>query len=272
MGLAACSTATDVQTVSRISVAPSSATVLVHDQKPLQASLFDGSGGTVSGPSVFWSTEDSSVALVSSGGVVTAMAPGVVRIAASAEGVYGVATITVPVTVVALVTVVPDTLHLAPGEASRLLATAYDASGNIINGLTITWGSTNTAVATVDQTGAVTAVADGESTIGASMGGQIGSATAVVSTPKIASVVVAPDTLNLTTGASGQLVATAYDASGGIVTGLPVTWQSADPKTATVDTAGNVAGVRKGATSVSATIGGKSGVATVIVTTAPPGT
>ncbi len=269
---AGCSSATAVHSVSRISVTPSTANLPVRDQLTLQASLIAGSGGaTSSGASIFWSTEDSSIALVSSTGVVTAMAPGVVRIAASAEGVSGIATITVPVVQVASVTVVPDTLRLTTTGAGRLLATAYDGSGNIVNGLAVTWGSSNTAVATVDQTGAVTAVSAGRSTVSASIGGKIGSATVIVSAPQVATVLIVPDSLTLTVGGGGQLQATAYDAHGNTITGLPITWSSAKASVATVNALGGVTAVGKGTTTVSAAIGGKAGSATVIVKPRPPG-
>ncbi len=262
---AGCSHPTDVASVSRIAVTPPTATLGVRDQLTLEASLLGGSGGAPGGPSIFWSTEDSSIALVSSTGVVTAMAPGVVRIAASAEGVSGTATITVPVVQVASVTVVPDTIRLAPTGAARLLATAYDGSGNIVNGLAVTWGSSNTMVATVDQTGAVTAVSAGSSTVSAAIGGKIGSAAVLVAAPQVATVLIVPDTLNLALGTSGRLQATAYDAHGGVITGLPVAWGSANDGVATVDATGTVTGTGRGTTSVSAAIGGKEGSATVIV-------
>jgi uncharacterized protein YjdB len=267
---AGCSHPTDVEGVSRIAVTPPAATLAVRDQLSLEASLIGGSGGALSGPSIFWSTEDSSIALVSSTGVVTAMAAGVVHIAASAEGVSGTATITVPVVQVASVTVVPDTLRLAPTGAARLLATAYDGSGTIVNGLAVTWGSSNMAVATVDQTGAVTAVGAGTSTVSAAVGGKIGSATVIVAAPQVATVLIVPDTLNLGVGTSGQLQATAYDTHGGVISGLPVAWGSANAAVATVDAAGTVTGKGHGTTSVSAAIGGKAGSATVNVGPHPP--
>ncbi len=261
---AACSSATDVGGVSRIAVTPPSATLPVRDQLPLQASLIGGSGAP-SRVAVFWSTEDSAVALVSPTGVVTAMAPGVARIAASAEGVTGTATITVPITQVVSVTAVPDTLRLTPSAGARLLATAYDGSGNVVNGLAVTWGSSNTAVATVDQTGAVTAVSPGTSTVSASIGGKIGSATVIVSAPQVATVLIVPDSLTLASGAAGQLRATAYDARGNIIKGLPIAWVSGNSAVVRVDASGVVTGVGKGTTTVSATIGGKAGSATIIV-------
>ena len=265
----ACSSATDVQNVTRIAVTPADANLRVRNQLNLQAALIDASGRSLSGPSIYWSTEDSAVAVVSSSGLVTAMAPGIARIAASAEGVSGTATINVPVEEVASVTVVPDTLRLTMGGASRLLATAYDGGGNILNGLTVTWGSSNSAVATVDQTGAVTAVSGGTSTVSASIGGKIGSAAVIVSVPQVASVTIAPATVTLTVGTSSQLKATARDAHGNVINGLPVTWTSGNKAVVRVDTNGLVTGVGKGKTTVAATIGGKAGSATAIVSSQP---
>lgn len=265
-----CSSATGVKGVSTVNVDPSTATLLVHDQVALHAQVLNESGGSLSGASVFWSSEDSTIARVSSSGTVTAMTPGIVRIAASAEGVSGTATITVSATRIASVTVVPDTLRLAPGGAARLIATAYDGSGNIVTGLTVTWGSSNTSVATVDQTGAVTGVTDGTSSVSASVGGKIGSADVIVSIPKVATVTIVPDTLTLAAGAKGQLQATAYDAQGRVLSGLPVAWGSSKPAVATVDTLGNVTGVQPGTAHISAAIGGKTGTATVNVTATGP--
>jgi uncharacterized protein YjdB len=269
---AGCSSATGVGGVTRIAVNPPSATLPVRDQLPLQASLIGGSGPP-SGASVFWSTEDSSVALVSPTGVVTAMAPGVVRIAASAEGVSGTATITVPVTQVASVTVVPDTLRLTPTGAARLLATAYDGSGNIVNGLAVTWGSSNTTVAPVDQTGAVTAVSVGTSRVSASIGGKVASATVIVSAPQVATVLIVPDSLALAIGDVGHLQATAFDTRGNMIKGLPTTWGSGNAAVASVDGSGVVAGVGRGTATVTAAIGGKAGSATIVVghPKGPPG-
>ena len=269
-GATGCTTATGVQNVSKITVTPTSVAVVVHDHTTLHASLVDAAGQAVNGPSVFWSSEDSTVAVVSSSGIVTAMSAGVVRIAASAEGASATATVTVSAVRVASIVAVPDTLRLGPGASSRLLATAYNGSGNAVSGLALTWGSSSPAVATVDQTGMVTAVAAGTSTVTASAGGQTGSAAVIVATPTVAALTIVPDTLSVAPGAVGQLKATASDAAGHVLSGLPVTWGSSNSAVATVDTVGNVTGVATGTAQVSAAVGGHTATATVIVGNLPP--
>jgi uncharacterized protein YjdB len=132
----------------------------------------------------------------------------------------------------------------------------------------VTWGSGNPVVATVDQSGKVTAVGIGTSTITAVIGGRAGSALAVVATP-VAKVTATPDTLDLAPGDKGQLTATAYDASGNVIKGLSVAWGTSNAGVATVDTTGDVTAVTSGTATIFAVIGGRNGSATVIV--APPG-
>ena len=59
----------------------------------------------------------------------------------------------------------------APTQTVQLLAVALDATGQTVPGLTISWTSSATAVATVDPaTGLLTGVAEGMSTVTASVG------------------------------------------------------------------------------------------------------
>jgi hypothetical protein len=151
-----------------------------------------------------------------------------------------------------------------------LLATAYDGSGNVVPGVVVTWGSSSPAVATVDQSGNVTGVGVGTSTITAAAAGQLGRAVTVVSQPPVATVAIVPDTLTLAPGNSSQLAATAYDAAGHVLTGLSVTWGTTNAAVASVSSSGSVTGVAPGTTSVSAAIGGRSASATVTVLEPPP--
>src|SRR4051812_40208844 len=81
--------------VAGIVVSPSSSTLAVNAQLPLQALVQDGTGALVPDASVTWTVENSAIASVSAAGVVTALAVGSTQVAASARGKSGVATITV---------------------------------------------------------------------------------------------------------------------------------------------------------------------------------
>jgi alpha-tubulin suppressor-like RCC1 family protein len=107
-------------------------------------------------------------------------------LAAAALGACGgskSANVTQPTGVVASITVTPSTTSLVIGDTLRFIATAYDATGGIITGDTVTWSSSNTSITTVSDSGTVTAVAIGTDTITATDKGIIGTATVVVTPP-----------------------------------------------------------------------------------------
>lgn len=80
---------------------------------------------------------------------------------------------------VAAVTVSPTSGAIAfLGQTFRLQATAKDASGTTVSGVTFTWTSSDPSVVSVDETGLATAVAGGKADVTASAEGF--SATAVI--------------------------------------------------------------------------------------------
>lgn len=82
---------------------------------------------------------------------------------------------------VSQVTISPATLTLQAGATQQLTATLTDADGNVLSGRTVTWASSNLAVATVTGAGLVTAVAAGSATITATSEGQSGTVDLTVS-------------------------------------------------------------------------------------------
>lgn len=177
-----CSAATDIQAVSAIHVQPGAVALLVPGQTTLRATAVGVAGQTLAMHQVYWSSEDTTIATVSSSGVVTAATPGRARIAASADGVTGIAIVTVSAVAVAAVVVVPETLTVVPHATGRLQATAYDASGNLVSGLSTVWGSSRQSVATVDSSGTVTGVNPGTATVTAAIAGHVAFAAIIVAT------------------------------------------------------------------------------------------
>ncbi|UCC49261.1 MAG: Ig domain-containing protein [Gemmatimonadota bacterium] len=157
---------------------------------------------------------------------------------------------------VSSVEVTPATATLAAlGATQQFSAVAEDANGNTITGVTFTWASSNTNVATVDANGLATAVADGNTQITATTtDGPSGSADLTVA-QQTATITVSPDPATLIgIGGTLQFNAEAFDANGFTLGTQPtVTWASGDDAVATVDAVGLATAQAKGAVQIWAT-------------------
>ena len=173
---------------------------------------------------------------------------------------------------VATVTVNPSAASIVTGTTQQLTATTTDSSNNVLTGRTVTWSSTNTAAATVDANGLVTAVASGTATITATSEGKSGMATISV-TPlpaPVATVTVDPPSASIVSGSTEQLTATTTDSAGDVLSGRSVSWSSDAPAIASVNArTGLVSAVSAGVATITATSEGQNGASTITVTPVP---
>jgi len=184
-GTAAITVTAAPPVVTTVTVAPSSASIVAGNNTTLQATVKDANGNVMTGQTITWSTSNTSVATVNSSGVVTGIAAGAATITATCAGKSGTAAITVTAAppVVTTVTVAPPTASINVGATVTLTATVKDAQGNVMTGQTITWSSSNTAIATVSSGGVVTGVAAGSATVTATCSGKTGSSAVTVTSP-----------------------------------------------------------------------------------------
>src|SRR5438445_420717 len=180
------------QAVASVDVTPPTAVLQVGQTAQLAATPKDGNGNPLSGRVVTWASSNTGVATASVSGLVTAVAAGSVTITATSEGQSGSATVTVTTVPVAAVAVTPASPSVQVGQTAQLTATPQDANGNPLSGRTVTWTSSNQAVATVNATGLVTGAAAGAATITATSEGKSGTAAGTVTTMPVASVAVTP--------------------------------------------------------------------------------
>lgn len=111
--------------VTSVTVSPPTATLETAGATvQLQATARDGSGNTVTGTSVTWSTSATAVATVSTSGLVTAVAPGSANITATVAGVAGSAAVTVPQPPPSQACENPTTVTLAAGQAQSFSSSA----------------------------------------------------------------------------------------------------------------------------------------------------
>ena len=173
-----------------------------------------------------------------------------------------------PPPVATTVEVAPATASLAAlGATAQLSATVRDQNGNEMQGQTVTWASGDEAVATVDASGLVTAVANGAATVTATSGSASGSASVTVAQEAAALTVTPASVVLSAVGETAQLMAEVTDANEHVIAEPSVTWTSGDEAVATVDASGLVTAVADGETMVTATSGDASEAATVTVAT-----
>ena len=127
---------------------------------------------------VTWASSNEAVAIVDQTGLATAIAEGEAMITATSERISGSATLTVD-RIVGSVEVQPREPEAEPGATQQFVAIVRDRQGNVMSA-DVTWASSDEAVATVNQTGLATAIADGVATITATSEGISGIATLTV--------------------------------------------------------------------------------------------
>ena len=213
--------------VESVSIAPSSASLVIGSTVQLSATTKDASGNTLTGRTVTWSTSDASIASVDANGLVTAHATGTATITATSETKSATAQVTVTQAPVATVAVSPAGVRMALNGTTQLTATTSDASGRVLTGRAVTWSSSDPAKATVDANGLVTGLAYGQVIITATSEGKSGSATVQVSdgvAPVLVGLTLSPNPVDVTSSTK-TVTATAHvtDAGGSGVAQFAIT-------------------------------------------------
>ena len=221
-----------------------------------------------------WSSSDDKVATVDQTGKVTAVAEGEATITVSAkDGAFTAeCTVTVKETVpVESVSLDKETAELEEGQSLTLVATVLPENATNKD---VIWSSSDDEVATVDETGKVTAVKAGEATITVTTEDGAKTDTCVVTVKEKAPVTVPVESVSLDKeaaeleeGQSLTLVATVLPEN---ATNKNVTWSSSDDKVATVDATGKVTAVAAGEATITVTTEDGSKTDTCQVTVKAP--
>ena len=254
------------QVVSAVTVSPATLEFsALGDTLRLRAEAVDANGYPVEGAVVMWASDDGSVAAVDGSGLVRSVGNGEAMVTALADPVSGTADVTVA-QLASAVTVSPATLEFsALGDTLRLRAEAVDANGYPVEGSVVTWSSRDASVATVDASGLVSSVGNGEAMVVAAADSVSGSAEVAVG-QVVSAVTVSPATLEFSALRDTlRLGAEAVDANGHTIVGAGFTWASGNRFIAAVDSLGRVRSVRNGSAVVTATSGSTSDSATVTV-------
>jgi len=154
------------------------------------------------------------------------------------------------------------------GKGAQLTAAVFDAKHTALVGRTVTWSTSDTAIATADAaTGLVTAIAPGSATISVAVDGVKQSLSLIVLPAPVSFVVVTVDSTSLQINETAQATAVTLDDDGNMLTGRPLTWASSNFAVASISALGVVTAIRPGTTSISASAEGASGPAVQLTVT-----
>lgn len=207
--------------------------------------------------SVTWTSSASDVATVSETGEITAIKAGtaVITVASVADNTkkatcaLTVMKISIPVTGI---TLNKTNLSLTEGAKESLIATVAPANADIKS---VTWTSSATDVATVSETGEITAVKAGTAVITVTSVADNSkkatcSLTVTSKTIPVTGVTLNKVTLTLKKGAKETLIATVSPAN---ADNRSIMWSSSATDVATVSATGEVAAVKAGTTTITVT-------------------
>ncbi|WP_325308138.1 Ig-like domain-containing protein [Longimicrobium sp.] len=145
-------------------------------------------------------------------------------------------------------------VEIAPGDQARIEATVVGGNASAVP----EWRTSSPSIVTVDGSGTVRGLAEGEATVTAVYGSATSNARVRVKPHQVSRVVATPDAVILRAlGDSVRLSATAYDAQGNALA-TTVGWSTADTGVATVSPTGMVVARGTGLARVVAAASGKA--------------
>ncbi|MBV7437198.1 Ig-like domain-containing protein [Aeromonas sp. sif2416] len=256
-----------------ITVPPLTLAVGLTGQLAASGTYSDGTSADVTA-NVQWSS-DPAIATVSLTGLVTAVAPGTATITGILDGQS--ATLSVTVTNATInaggLTITVPPMTLAAGQTGQLAANGSYSDGSSVDvTASVSWVSSDPAVATVDASGLVTGVAPGTATITGTLGGQSATLSVTVSNAVLNSggLTIATPPLTLAAGLTGQLVANgSYSDGSNVNVTTSVSWTSSNPAVASVGLhTGLVTAVAPGIATITGTLNGETATLLVTVTNA----
>ena len=210
---------------------------------------------------IVWTSLNEEIATVSDG-VIKGVAPGAAVITASSGNANASCTVTVlqPATSIKLN---ESNLNLFVGDVFDLIETVTPVNTTDL----VSWSSSDSSVATVDNNGIVTAVKAGNTVIKVTCGTQTASCSVTVSDIVATSVVLDSSELNLIAGQSHLLTATVLPEN----TTFPiVTWMSSNNGVAIVAENGTVTAVSAGTATITASCGSVNATCKVTVISPAP--
>jgi len=236
--------------VGAVTVVPANDTLTsIEDTLVLAAPAFDAHDVPIGGITPAWISSDTTVAAFVGPGRLVARRNGQVVVRALVDNDTGVGSVVIAQRLARL-QVSPSVLVLnALTAESTVVASGLDARGHPLGGVSVSWSTEASTIASVTPSGRVRAVDNGTTRIIVQSGSLRDSVTTVVE-QQAKQVVIRPDPMPAIVALGDQvsLAASATDSLGFVVTvpNKSPGWATLDPTIATVDRNGLVTGVGVG--------------------------
>lgn len=241
--------------------------VTLRERSGAFANIFEYGGATgLSGGSNQSLTRSPDIAGAFTGHATASSAAG--RLLSPGTRVDGAPFTTTPI---ASIEVLPLSPSIDAGSKQQFTAKAFDSANQEVTGVIFVWQSSNTAVATIDQTGLAISSGVGTTQITASGRGiQSAPDTLLVRAVQrvLTRVEVVPNPATIPAGGAQQFTARGLDQFGNEISGLTFAWESSAPNVSTIDQNGLATGLTTGQSTIKATTQNTTGVALLKVT--PP--
>lgn len=180
-------------TLQAISVSPQNSTVAAGLTQQYSATAHFSDGSSKPTSSVTWATSNTSVATISSAGLMTSLKQGAVTISVASGAITGSTSLTIGPPNLVSIAISPQNPTVSIGQTQQFAATGTysDGSTQTLNGAT--WSSGTSTVATISNSGLATGAAAGTTMIQATSGNASGSTTLTITgLPQALNYVVGP--------------------------------------------------------------------------------
>jgi uncharacterized protein YjdB len=233
--------------------------------KDVAVRVLDKKGRELPDRPLVWTSSDTSVVEATGAGRIAARKPGRARLTVSC----GKISTTIPVEIVDLseIIVSPPSLKLLgpPGTSAKLDLVGKTTSGGPAEVPTAAWTAENPAIVKVSADGTVTSLSPGKTTVLAKLGDLLSEAEVQVQNKTISRLELRPETAILKVNETQKFTAVAYDDKGLLMPDAGAQFATLNPDLVKISGEGKVTAIAKGTAVVSATLGGKTARATVLV-------
>lgn len=169
-----------------------------------------------------------------------------VAVAASCGGGGGDGGTTTPNGRVARVDISAPSPTMEVGQNMQITVRYYDAANSQLTGRTVTYATSNPAVATISTSGLISAAGPGPVTVTATVEGVQGNVAVTVTAVPVFFILITPASPSVRQGETITLAAQPQNQIGQALPGRTITWSSANVARATITQGGVVTGIAPG--------------------------